>query len=468
MIRIILILLLLLSTPCTSLANAELSNNIEKVIVAAGHENVGVKIQNLNTGQVLFQRHPNRFYNFASSVKLLTFANIYDSYRDRIIENKIIRKGKNLYLDIGDDADFTAEDLDLLVKQLRTKTKFINGDIYIIDRKFTVDEVNPKRLVEDMGYCYGAKISRTHINQNCYKLFASPGKNVGDPVTLTTDHEDIYNILNQARTIEDDSKKPRIQRNLKDTSLRVYGTLNISSQELKISPVTEDYIKHIKLFLSRALKENNISFFGQYHVIYKPMEGEVIAINKKNIDKHIAKALKNSDNFISDYYFALIATEKNIDEWPEAGKLFVEDISKRFDIDMTKSKMVDGSGLSSQNLFTIEQVSTLLDKLHKKPYFNTFKRMLCSPGEYGSLHTRLKDYEIYAKTGTMTGASSISGYLYVGDIPYSFVIVINNTVKSATELKAIEDKIIGVVYNALKKGLSNPATKAKRSSTSNS
>ncbi len=81
--------------------------------------------------------------------------------------------------------------------------------------------------------------------------------------------------------------------------------------------------------------------------------------------------------------------------------------------------------------------------------------MLARAGEDGSLINRFKGVQIFAKTGGMSGVSSLAGYVFDRDnTPYSFVIVSNNYLESKKRILDLEEAIIrAVIESRLKSAL---------------
>jgi hypothetical protein len=63
-----------------------------------------------------------------------------------------------------------------LVSELaKYSDKNIKGNIYIMDHKFSVPPAIRDKTLSDSVYCYGAPVTRAHINKNCSKLDVEPG-----------------------------------------------------------------------------------------------------------------------------------------------------------------------------------------------------------------------------------------------------------------------------------------------------
>lgn len=78
------------------------------------------------------------------------------------------------------------------------------------------------------------------------------------------------------------------------------------------------------------------------------------------------------------------------------------------------ASLADGSGLSSANRASASQVAALLDGMRSQPAFRAFWNSLPKAGLQGTLYDRLRgtvaEGRCRAKTGTIDGVSTLSGY----------------------------------------------------------
>jgi len=112
-----------------------------------------------------------------------------------------------------------------------------------------------------------------------------------------------------------------------------------------------------------------------------------------------------------------------------------------------KPRWVDGSGLSRYNLFTPEDFVFILNKMRTDFGMDRIKRILAT-GNEGTLEGRFiadSNY-IYAKTGTLSGVVSLSGFLYTQKNKLLiFSVLVNNHNASASSIrKAVELFIEGI------------------------
>ncbi len=109
----------------------------------------------------------------------------------------------------------------------------------------------------------------------------------------------------------------------------------------------------------------------------------------------------------------------------------------------------NGSGLSRRNLIPPAELVALLAAARAEPWFDTWYAALPIAGNAerfvgGTLRTRMRGTaaanNVHAKTGSLTGASSLSGYVTDADGHLlAFSIVLNNYLTSS--VKGLEDQI---------------------------
>lgn len=124
-------------------------------------------------------------------------------------------------------------------------------------------------------------------------------------------------------------------------------------------------------------------------------------------------------------------------------------------VNPTSYQLKDGSGLSRQNLVTPEALVTTLRLMAKTPEAQTYRQSLAIGGVNGTLKNRFQATPIQgivqAKTGTLMGTSTLSGYLQPLNYPeLVFSIMVNQSEVSLPELRQGIDDII-ILLSQLKK-----------------
>ena len=112
-------------------------------------------------------------------------------------------------------------------------------------------------------------------------------------------------------------------------------------------------------------------------------------------------------------------------------------------------KIVDGSGVSKNNLMTADFMTDFLVLQTKKEGFDDYIKLFPTAGE-GTLQNRMLYFKdiIRVKTGTLSDVSSICGYIKTrnGNL-VAFDIMINDAKSAPSEKKAAEEQIIRAIYN---------------------
>ena len=112
-------------------------------------------------------------------------------------------------------------------------------------------------------------------------------------------------------------------------------------------------------------------------------------------------------------------------------------------------KITDGSGVSKNNLMTADFMTNFLVLQTKKENFDNYIKFYPTAGQ-GTLSNRMLYFKdiIFAKTGSLSDASAICGYIKTRDGNWvAFDIMIQDAKSSSSDKKATEEQIIRAIYN---------------------
>lgn len=116
--------------------------------------------------------------------------------------------------------------------------------------------------------------------------------------------------------------------------------------------------------------------------------------------------------------------------------------------------MVDGSGLDTKDLLTIDDLTSLLDHVNVDPKRATFLDMLAQPGVASTLSTRFPGLEgkLFAKTGTYHqdggGVKSLAGVVDIAPGKTLIFAVVGNGVGDPTKALDRIEKVVRVHVDA--------------------
>ena len=156
--------------------------------------------------------------------------------------------------------------------------------------------------------------------------------------------------------------------------------------------------------------------------------------------------MKNSDNLYAESMFYQLASVSGAH--PAKASHARQQVIKT----LTKAgvrgqyKIADGSGLSLYNYVTPELLTRLLIyAYHKSSIIRNLYVALPIAGEDGTLKKRMKDGSAYlnvrAKTGTVTGVSSLAGYALAANNHILVFSIINQGIMKADDGRNFQDKV---------------------------
>jgi len=442
----IIFLILTIAIQQQAFAATTLEQKVQNAINETNpHVNIGIKITNLDTNKVLFEQNPNRHYIFASGLKLITTAALLEHFGlDHNFTSSISKKDNDYYLNIN-DPEFSTKDLEQMLKILAKNTKQIQGNFYIVENHFSLPPLIRTKMAADTMYCYGAPITKVHINKNCSRLTATPTQ-INDKIKLEAKELVPYRIINKAITIPN-HRLDRIYTTLEGDKYIVSGTLNNITGKVNIGAVVHDNFAHVKYMLEKLFKKYSISVNGTILTAKAPKGAKIISSNSRNFRDLASIILKKSDNFISDYLLAGYASKFNNQEWRDAGLMLKKLVKEKLNVDLSNAEIHDGSGISHYNMFTINQFDQILKSIKNRPYFQDFLQLMAKPGDEGTMTGRFakQDIKLYAKTGSLQGVTTLVGYFYIKGQLHSFVITTNNYSGSKNNYLKLEEKIIEIV-----------------------
>lgn len=165
-------------------------------------------------------------------------------------------------------------------------------------------------------------------------------------------------------------------------------------------------------------------------------------------DSALKKMMFLSDNLIAEQLL-LMVSEKLSGNMNES-KLIENLLSDTAFHFPQKPVWVDGSGLSRYNLFTPEDLVYVLKKLENEFGSNKIRKIFPT-GNEGTLkgYYDNKSGLIYAKTGTLSGQVTLSGYLKTkknNSVIFSFMV--NNHASKSTQVRKIVAEYIDWIWSA--------------------
>jgi D-alanyl-D-alanine carboxypeptidase/D-alanyl-D-alanine-endopeptidase (penicillin-binding protein 4) len=396
---------------------------------------LSIKVISLDRKEVLFERDSRLLTRPASNMKLVTSASALGvlgknyTFKTPVLAETTATDGilnGNLYLKGLANPDLVTSDLDSLAGLVKSSgitsiTGGICADVSFFDDIYW----GSGWIWDDEPYSYAPFLSSLAVNDNCVVVTVTPGASAGDSVHVVVDPPTSYvTVSNNARTVQDSSVHPLVVTRLfreRLNTILVEGEMRITSNPVERTLSVWKPELYAATIFSEALQRKGISVTKSPSVGTAPAASHEIASLSHGIDSTIVNMNKVSDNLSAEMLLKTLGTTSGgAPGSTEGGVSVAHKFLSTLGIDTTKFNMVDGSGLSFYDLLTTDMISQLLEGMaRRKDLFPLYRESLPIAGVDGTLRNRMKktpaEGNLRAKTGTINGVSSLSGYVQTLD-----------------------------------------------------
>jgi D-alanyl-D-alanine carboxypeptidase/D-alanyl-D-alanine-endopeptidase (penicillin-binding protein 4) len=456
---------------CFGAVAQSISTRIDALLGDAllNHADASVAVYDLTADRMLYEHRANKLCRPASVQKLVTTITALDRLgTDYAMHTELRYTGTlgadsilhgDLYVVGGFDPEFTAADLNRLIEAIpaagiRSITGAVMADVSMADTTYW----GSGWCWDDAPASFQPYYSPLLLEKGCVEVCVTPTTRDSIPMVVCLPTSSWYEIDNRAVCYNDSAGALHITRDWQEGSNRIVVSGNVErSHTKKLSIQTSD--EHFfALFTERMLRYG----IGATHFGYGicPPQAQTIASIHRPIADVVNEALKESDNLDAE---ALLYHLAAADMQPYAS---AKDAVKRIDSLLTimhktyraneasKSvyphKIVDGSGLSNYNMITAH---LLLDYLRyaysQKAIYDMITEALPHSGIDGTLKGRMGTKSmrrrIVAKTGSMTGVSTLAGYAHATNGHTLAFVILNQNVLKLSQARAWQDKVCSAI-----------------------
>ena len=239
------------------------------------------------------------------------------------------------------------------------------------------------------------------------------------------------------------------------------GSFNVSRDQFSNSyTINEGGIKEIysdvpfitngdatALELLKDTVHREIKILPEAQKTYNTTGRVVHSINSVHVDSMLKSMMYNSDNFFAEQSLLMVSQQ-------QSGKMNETELIRRtLSSDLSgfpqPPSWVDGSGLSRFNLFSPEDMVWILNKMKNEFGVARINSVFPTAG-IGTLklYSPALKNKLFAKTGSLTGVTALSGYLNTASgktLIFSFLI--NNHRQSAAAIRKKIDEFLVDLYN---------------------
>ena len=183
-----------------------------------------------------------------------------------------------------------------------------------------------------------------------------------------------------------------------------------------------------------------------------PETAALLSVRTHRIDQLLQRMMKKSDNFYAEALFYQVAKAVSEHRTARAADACtaVKRLIRRIGLDDKDYRIADGSGLSLYNYVSAELETMLLRYAwQNERIFEHLYPSLPIAGVDGTLEKRMRGTaaqgNVHAKTGTVTGISSLAGYCTTADGHVLAFSIINQGVLNSKPGRDFQDRVCKVL-----------------------
>lgn len=382
-------------------------------------------------------RNHKKKFKIASLTKLFVGLTAFEElgldarFKTQVFSDKAPKnfRVKDIYLVGGGDPSLVSESLWNLVNRFaRSGIKYIDGDINIVSTPFKHQFSVKKKGAR----AFMAQVKKASFNWNSLTLRVQShlGSVAGqeglkkaflflDPFPIPS-----IKIINQTRVTRGNMHTLKFNKRTlrKGDEFTMSGDIGVNATE----QVFYNNISHPEIFLgehfAQFLNNRGIVFRGKIKVIKKKKSFKNKYFLVEELSKPLVSIVSDMMKFSNNYVAEMLTHH-----FPK-GLYSIKKQIKNLGISSQNYSLVNPSGLTPKNQFTSESLGKLLLQVQRAYYAPEWMSSLSVVGVDGTLKKILtlpKGVIIRAKTGLLSGAVSVAGFMHKDSRVIPFVFILN-------------------------------------------
>ncbi|MFD5078461.1 D-alanyl-D-alanine carboxypeptidase/D-alanyl-D-alanine-endopeptidase [Streptomyces sp. NPDC058371] len=454
-----------------------------------------VVVADARSGEVLYAHEPTTRLMPASNTKLATSAAAMELLGpDHRFTTDVLATGRrhgsvldgDLYLRGTGDPTLLAADYDRLAAALaESGVRRVGGRLVADDTRFDSRRLGRSWAADDESSYYEAQISAlsvapdTDYDTGTVIVQVAPGAKAGDePVATVTPRTDYVDVDVRATTVAAGGANDlTVEREHGTNTVVVSGTVPVGGTAAKEWVTVWEPTGYAAAVFRDALAAHGVKVVGSTRLGRATPQGarRLATHESMRLSDLLVPFMKLSNNMHAEILTKAMGYQAVGKGTWSAGLDAVSGYLKSVGVDPGTIRQVDGSGLSRMDNFPAGQLAELLLAVRAEPWYADWYRSLpvaCDPDRFvgGTLRSRMcgtpAALNARGKTGSLTGASALSGYVTdAGGRELVYSVVLNNFLVSS--VKPLEDAIVVTLAGSTAKAAVAVTPKSPRGSETN-
>jgi D-alanyl-D-alanine carboxypeptidase/D-alanyl-D-alanine-endopeptidase (penicillin-binding protein 4) len=411
-----------------------LAAEIDKVLKspALNTAKVGIYVQDVSTGQAVYGKNEDVLMSPASNAKLVTTAAALSALKpDFKFTTRVMSDGAvgsdgvlqgNVYVRGAGDPALVSERVWFIANELwHMGIRRITGDVVGDDSYFDDNRVQAGWDEDTSDRAYQAMTSGLSVNFNTITLRLNPsggegrvGRVLFDPPTEFAKLDAAVSMGGRTKVQIDVSPLPATKGR---DQVVIKGKVAAGDQGRaywrKVDYPTE-FAAHV---FASFFKNAGIDLGGKVRTGVTPNNATLLlSADSPRLAEIISDLNKTSNNFVAEQILKTMGAElRGVPGTWDKGLSVVRQYMGSLGLPETSYKLQNGSGLGDVNRLTAKQLVTVLSAAARDPVYGPeYVVSLGVAGSSGTMKNRMTSgvgqYRVRAKTGSLSGACTLSGY----------------------------------------------------------
>ncbi len=400
---------------------------------------VGISVYEPAANKYWYNYQGDKYFTPASNTKLATCYAAMRYLGDSLVG--ILKAENDTSIFFLPNADPTLLHPDFKDQPVINFLKNSNKKIYTTDINWKDDALGSGWSWNDYNESYMAERSPMPVYGNVIK-WIQDNSNTKEPVVVYSVPEVDWKVDFSSGN----ASRFSVQRNIAENVYQLTQGKE-KHKELEVPFVTNGLKAALELLPDTIHKTIELLDPEKFQQIFHQMNSTASSVKTQPTDTLLKITMHRSDNFFAEQTLLMVSNQRL---GVMSDEKIIDTLLKTDYKDLPqKPRWVDGCGLSRYNLFSPQDFVSILNKIKSEFGMERIKVILAT-GNTGTLTNYYKadSNYIFAKTGTLSGVVSISGYLFTKKNKLLvFSVLVNNHQSSAAAVRRAVEKFVENIRN---------------------